>query len=261
MGEIVLVAVELAAPAARQQAFFLDEIDEHEAVEHERGVPFAVGLGGDALDEGEEFVVFFLEAVIEAFGDALGVERGAHAGGDDGGTKLVFFRDAEGQRLQFLREQFAGLVAVQAIEARGRRFARLAPHPLPRLLRASGVGIDDEVFVGVARQFALDSTHGGAARQVAARVRAAEVDLEVALLHERLQEIRIAIDGYRKRRAAQVIPAQFFNKELSEIESAEVLLDALSVGVHRQSFFLLSVSRNLKMDLFLTHPGYPGHML
>src|SRR5579859_3642178 len=119
---------------------------------------------------------------------------------------------------------------MQAIEARGGRFARLAPHPLPRLLRAGGVGIDDEVFVGVARQFALDSTHGDAFRQAAARVWSAQIDLEFALLHQRLQEIRIVVDGYRKRRAAQVIPAQLFNKKLSKVESAEELLDALSVG-------------------------------
>ena len=40
--------------ASRQQALFLDEVDEHQAVEHERSVPLAVGLRADALDEGEE---------------------------------------------------------------------------------------------------------------------------------------------------------------------------------------------------------------
>ncbi len=57
-----------------EQALFLNEIDEHEAVEHERGVPLAVSFDTDALDKGVEGGMFFLEAIVEFLGDFLDIE-------------------------------------------------------------------------------------------------------------------------------------------------------------------------------------------
>ncbi len=48
----------------------LDEVEEHQAGEHKRGVPVAVSLGRDALDAYKEDVLFCLETVIETFEDA-----------------------------------------------------------------------------------------------------------------------------------------------------------------------------------------------
>ena len=48
----------------------LDEVEEHQAGEHKRGVPVAVSLGRDALDVCKEDVLFCLETVIETFEDA-----------------------------------------------------------------------------------------------------------------------------------------------------------------------------------------------
>ena len=48
--------------------------------------------------------MFFLEAIIEFFGDPFGVEGVADARGNGGGAKPVFFLNAEGQREQLLRE-------------------------------------------------------------------------------------------------------------------------------------------------------------
>ena len=48
----------------------LDEIEEHQAGEHKRGVPVAVSLRRDALDVCKEDVLFCLETVIETFEDA-----------------------------------------------------------------------------------------------------------------------------------------------------------------------------------------------
>ena len=128
--------------------------------------------------------MFFLEAVIEPLGDALGVEGLSHASRDNGGAKLGFFLETEGQRQQFLREQFAGLVAVQAIEARGGCFARFALDPLPRLIFLGRVDIDDDVFVRVAGHFALYLMHGGAAGHLTFGIRTARVDFEAALFHK-----------------------------------------------------------------------------
>ena len=67
VAEVVLVAV--------QEALLLDEIDEHHAVEHQRGVPFPVALRGKSVDELLEGGQFRAEAFKEALGDALHVQR------------------------------------------------------------------------------------------------------------------------------------------------------------------------------------------
>ena len=79
VGKIVSVAIKLARGFGVEEAFALDEVDKHETVEHEGGVPFAIGLFGDAFDEGEEAGVLDFETVIEFFGDALFMEGIAHA--------------------------------------------------------------------------------------------------------------------------------------------------------------------------------------
>ena len=55
VAEIIVVAVE--------EALSLDEIDEHQAVEHDGGIPFMVGAFGDAGDEFQEGIVFLLKNV------------------------------------------------------------------------------------------------------------------------------------------------------------------------------------------------------
>ncbi len=93
--QIVLVSV--------QKAFFLDEIDEHQPVEHERGVPRAVCRLVQSGDEGGKGVVLGLELVVKTFGDLVAVEGAAQAGDDVGeGDGLFFF-----QRPDDLRELLA----------------------------------------------------------------------------------------------------------------------------------------------------------
>ena len=60
-----------------EEALFLDEVDEHHAIEHDGGVPVAVDLGGDTLDEVPEGLQLFLEPFVEALGDPLYVQSGA----------------------------------------------------------------------------------------------------------------------------------------------------------------------------------------
>ena len=69
---------------AVQKSLLLDEVDEHHAVEHQRGVPVPVALGRESLDELLEGGQLFLEAVVEPFGDALHVHRPPEAGRDVG---------------------------------------------------------------------------------------------------------------------------------------------------------------------------------
>src|SRR5262245_51595739 len=56
-GQVIQVAV--------QKALLLDEVHEHQPVEHERGVPFTVSHVRDAFDKCQECAMLGLEAVVE----------------------------------------------------------------------------------------------------------------------------------------------------------------------------------------------------
>ena len=66
---------------AVEESFFLNEIAEHQPVEHHRGIPLfvavllVVNLVVDARDELGEMGVFFLESGIEILGELLGVDE------------------------------------------------------------------------------------------------------------------------------------------------------------------------------------------
>ena len=57
IAKVIVVAVE--------EAFALDEIDEHQAVEHDGGIPFAVGHLADAVNELEEGFAVGVEVAVE----------------------------------------------------------------------------------------------------------------------------------------------------------------------------------------------------
>ena len=68
VAQVILVAV--------QKALLLDEVDEHQSVEHQGGVPCPIVFGRDTLHELEEGGMFLLEAVVEPLGNLVHVERG-----------------------------------------------------------------------------------------------------------------------------------------------------------------------------------------
>src|SRR6266487_5239638 len=86
VGEIVVVTVECAGFLCVEEALSLDEVDKHQAVEHQRRVPLAVGLGGDTLDEFQEGGMLDLETIIEFPGDALHIEGFTYSSGDSQGV-------------------------------------------------------------------------------------------------------------------------------------------------------------------------------
>src|SRR5581483_10459966 len=101
--ELVLAAFALdsAQPVAKvigiavKETFFLDEIDEHQAVQHQGRVPLRIGRAGDAFNERKELLVFCFEAVVESLSDlaldlaARGIVR--HSSASRGRT----FKDLE----------------------------------------------------------------------------------------------------------------------------------------------------------------------
>src|SRR5207244_4475270 len=58
-----------------QKALLLDEVDEHQPIQHQRRIPLPVCLGCDASYELAEFFVFLSKALVEVPGDAVAIER------------------------------------------------------------------------------------------------------------------------------------------------------------------------------------------
>ena len=104
IGEIVGIAIEPARCFCVQKALALDEIDEHQAVEHDRGIPLAISLRVNPTDEFQERSMFAFEAVIELLRDTLDIESFCHAPGHLGHLQALFLFQSDGQSLQFLRQ-------------------------------------------------------------------------------------------------------------------------------------------------------------
>ena len=88
------------------------KVDEHHAVEHEGGVPFAVGQVVDALDEAQEVLMLLFETVVEAFGYLFDVEGSEHVAGDVYDREVGLIFEGEDNPFQLLDEGFAALVGV-----------------------------------------------------------------------------------------------------------------------------------------------------
>ncbi len=133
-GEVVGIAIELTWCLCIQEALALDEIDEHQTVEHEGGIPLAISLCDDPIDEVQKRGMFAFETVIELLRHALDVEGPCHAPGHLGHLQALFLFQPDGEILQFLRQQFPGLPLVIAMHARGQPLALLAFDPQPYLV-------------------------------------------------------------------------------------------------------------------------------
>ncbi len=145
-----------------EEAAFLDEVDEHHAVEHEGGVPFAVGRFLYTFNKAQEGLMRFLEAVVEAFGDLFDIEGGAHAAGNVDERQVFFLVEGEEDGFQFLDERFAALPGVVDVGARAVGAARFAFDPEP-VLGATVVGAeDDDVLARLFGDGSLDLLAGGA---------------------------------------------------------------------------------------------------
>ena len=133
---------------AVQELLLLDEIDEHEAVQHKRGVPLAVGHGGNALNESQKTLVLFLEAFVETLGDALHVKSLLHLAGDINNGQLLFFFEADSQILDLLDQRVSRLGTDIGVLTAGSGAVFLAPDPLPFLHCLVRVNEYDNVLVG-----------------------------------------------------------------------------------------------------------------
>ena len=104
-----LEAVLKVPSIAIKESFLLNEIDEHQPVEHERGVPLPVSIDWDALDELQEVGVFLLELVVELLGDLVAVECVAQGEDDPGEGQSLLGAQGKRDQLEFLDQGVPGL--------------------------------------------------------------------------------------------------------------------------------------------------------
>src|SRR5579875_350270 len=67
------IAIQLFTARGAEEAFALNKIEKHQAVEHDRGVPLAISFAGNAVNGRAEAVMLDLEALKETLHDLLGV--------------------------------------------------------------------------------------------------------------------------------------------------------------------------------------------
>src|ERR1700685_3181547 len=104
-----------------KKALFLDEIDEHQAIEHYRRIPTLQLVIRDALCELQECIVLFLEEFVELLRDLLNVECRPHSDNGFGDIRLII--QAERDRLNLLNERIPRLPRVKQLLPTRRMFA------------------------------------------------------------------------------------------------------------------------------------------
>jgi hypothetical protein len=186
----------------------LHEIDEHHAVQHQRGIPFAVGKIGDAADEVEKGFVLGLELVIEALGDTLNVKRCPCPCRDIHQRKAAFLIEGEGDCLQLLQEAPIARYRVPEMLRHRSRLAGLPPRPAPNLLRAPRVGEDHQMFQRGSGDLMLYLLADGAVGDLLAARRLADPRHHATLLGHCLQREGRATDSNLKR-CVMPVPAEF----------------------------------------------------
>jgi hypothetical protein len=211
---------------AIEETLLLDEVHEHQPVEHQRRVPLQVGLALDPLDELQEGGMLGLEAVVEAFGDAIDVEGRASPTGDLDDRDVFLLVEYHGDLVETLNESVPRCRNIEAMVPTGNRLARIASHPLPDLLAGGLVGVDDEVFAGRLGDLVVDF-----ATNVAIGNRGTNVSGKATLLCDCNKMVRLAID--RDVECGLVlIPAQMFAEERAEVKGFQALPNGFDVELH-----------------------------
>ena len=217
-----------------EESTLLDEIDEHHPVQHQRGVPFAVGQVPDPLDEPQKGLMPLFEAVVEPPGDLLYVKGSPHPARyiDDG--QAFFFVQREDEILQLLDKPLSGIPVAVGLRTLPIRLAGFAFYPLPGLLSPVVGGVNDDVFTHLLRDGSLDLPAGGIVGKRRLRVGDILVGDHAALLGDDFEGERTLVYANLCVNAPMV-PTKFLDKERSEVEFLQIRPDFVSVQSHRHS--------------------------
>ena len=147
VAQIVAVVVE--------EPLLLDEIDEHETVEHERCVPLTICRLLNPLDEFQERRVFVAKTIVELLGDAV-IDLLLDPAGDIDDSETFLLLQLERNSREGLDEGFVGLAVAPRELAVPDGLAGLPPYPLPDLIFARRIDKDDEVFMRELRDLPLN---------------------------------------------------------------------------------------------------------
>ena len=210
VAEVVLVEVE--------EALLLDEVAEHEPVEHHGRVPLAVVLAGDVLDSLHEHVVLLAEGLVELLGHLGGVHEERRVDPvrhvDDRGILVEGERD----RVHLLQEEERLVVLVVLHRDKGALVHRLDGHG-PQVVERLGRGDEDhEVVVAELALLRVDEPpHGG----IGDPLHPADEHLE-ALLRDLLHLVRLLAGLEAVRRSGRGIGPEALQEELPEVAVVKI---------------------------------------
>ena len=233
-----------------QEPLLLDEVDEHEAVEHERRIPLAVALSLDPFNEAKKGVVLALESFVEAFGDALNVERLAGSPGDECDVQQVLFSETEGNALQLLDQRVTMLRGGVNVLSRRGRCPEFAADPLPDLTTVLAVCIDDDVLVSAAPDLVLDLPTYGVAGEVFSAQRAVHVDDHPAFLSDRPELVVRGVHRNAELSRGVVVPAELI-EDRRKVEVLQRCSQGRSSWGHESTFPLRREQPERANDLWL----------
>ena len=222
MAQVIRVIIEKTA--------FLDKVDEHHPVQHERGVPFAVGDFLDTFDESQKGVMLLLEAIVEPLGDLFDVEGRPHPARyiDDAGVVFLFILQGKGYFLQFLDQCFARLVPVMDVVTSSVWPTWFAFYPLPVEGASIVQSINDKVLADGLNDFFLDLLAGRVVGERVFRIRKVLVDDHASLVSDGLEGVGTARDCGLGICSA-VVPTEFLDEQRAEVEVLQMCSDPVSV--------------------------------
>ncbi len=214
---------------AIQQSLLLDEVTEHQPVEHDRGVPVPVCHTLDAFDECVKRLMLGLESLKEPPGYPLDIEAARGTANDIRERQPLFLFERERDRREHSLKQLARGLSLPPDELPAFDGLILAaPNPLPELLCFGGVVIDDHVLAEDLGDLMIDDRSRPVLWNATAIVGAADERCEASLLRD-ATEGELSTGRQHTDRCLVAIPAQPLDEQRVEVKG--IKQDAAGVKV------------------------------
>ena len=222
---VLLCPLQLTAQVidiAIEEAFLLDEVAEHKAVEHDTGVPLLVlvvligQMVVNARYELGEVGVFLLEAGIEVLGDFLGVDEESrlHLLDDvkDGGCLVI---EREGESFHLLKQE-TGLIHRVVFHQYQIAFLHFLDGGYPEMVHRAWHHEDTDIVFGIFTELSIQFLADGRDGNL---VNLALKNLETATLGYLLYLEGSLINGIfgQQGRTRRIVPSHLGDEQLSEI--------------------------------------------